>query len=44
MMKVEYINEDDKLYIIKIKNSDEYRIIQFYVIKFKYERNCEFVR
>ena len=43
MMKMKYINKD-KSYIIRIKNSNEYKMIQFCVIKFEYERNHEFVR
>ena len=43
IIKIYFINEDDKFYIIIIKNSDESKIAKFCVIKRKYKWNHEFV-
>ena len=44
LIKIEFINKNDDFYIIRIKNSNESKIIQFYIIKMKYEWNWEFMK
>ena len=43
-MRVEYINEDDDSCIIRIKNLNESKMIQFCAVKVVHERNREFAR